>query len=269
MPVGVFEQGFPQTAAPLGAFAAATGVRPRLAVYYSGWNESFRSSFATGVYASGATPVVQLQPTGISLTAIASGQWDGYLRRYAAAVKAYGHPVMLSFGNEMNGTWYSWGSGHQAPTAFVAAWRHVVTVFRQAGAANVTWLWTVNIITGSASSPRPWWPGSQWVNRVGIDGYYYSAADTFASVYGETLAQIREFTSTPAMISEVGIGPNPSRESQISSLFAGARADHLQAIIWFDQAQDDGIYHQDWRLEGDPAALAAFKAAALGTRRHL
>ena len=28
----------------------------------------------------------------------------------------------------------------------MAAWRHIVTVFRQQGADNVTWLWTVNII---------------------------------------------------------------------------------------------------------------------------
>lgn len=27
----------------------------------------------------------------------------------------------------------------------------------------------------------------------------------------------------------------------------------------FDQAQHAGIYHQDWRLEGDLAAIAAFR----------
>ena len=46
----------------------------------------------------------------------------------------------------MNGTWYSWGYRHTSPAVFVAAWRHIVTVFRAAGARNVTWLWTINII---------------------------------------------------------------------------------------------------------------------------
>jgi hypothetical protein len=32
--------------------------------------------------------------------------------------------------------------------------------------------------------------------------------------------------------------------------------------VWFDEDQHDGIYHQDWQLEGDSAARAAFKAAA-------
>jgi hypothetical protein len=32
-------------------------------------------------------------------------------------------------------------------------------------------------------------------------------------------------------------------------------------FVWYDQAQHDGIYHQDWRLEDNPAALAAFRSA--------
>jgi hypothetical protein len=33
-------------------------------------------------------------------------------------------------------------------------------------------------------------------------------------------------------------------------------------VVWFDEAQHAGIYHQNWRLENDPSALAAFSAAA-------
>jgi len=33
-------------------------------------------------------------------------------------------------------------------------------------------------------------------------------------------------------------------------------------LVWFDQAQHDGLYHQDWRLEDSPARLAAFRNAA-------
>ena len=33
-------------------------------------------------------------------------------------------------------------------------------------------------------------------------------------------------------------------------------------MVWFDEAQHAGIYHQNWRLENDPSALAAFSAAA-------
>ena len=264
LPVGVYQTSFPGTSAGIGAFSAATGVRPRLTVYYSGWNEPFRAGFAVATRASGAVPVVQLQPDGIRLATITSGRWDRYLRAYADAVKAYGHPVILSFGHEMNGTWYSWGSGHETPAAFVAAWRHVVTVFRRAGAANVTWLWAVTAVSGSSLSAPwigQWWPGAQWAGLVGVDGYYYRASDTFTSVFGPTLSEVQTFTNAPTIISEVGIGPNSSRDSQISGLFAGARASHIGALIWFDVDQHDGVYHQDWQLEGDPSAVSDFKAA--------
>ena len=46
----------------------------------------------------------------------------------------------------MNAWWYSWGYRHASPASFVAAWRHIVTLFRGQGAWNVTWLWTINVI---------------------------------------------------------------------------------------------------------------------------
>ncbi len=73
----------------------------------------------------------------------------------------------------MNATWYSWGYHHVPPATFVAAWRHVVTLFRDQGAGNVTWLWTINATLGSTGPIAAWWPGARYVTWVGIDGYYY------------------------------------------------------------------------------------------------
>ena len=145
----------------------------------------------------------------------------------------------------------------------MAAWRHVVRVFRAAGAANVTWLWAVNSIEGegAASSLSQWWPGAAWVSWTGIAGYYYQATDTFASVFGLTIADIRTFSSAPLLIAETAVGTTTERESQIDALFAGVRAERLAGVVWFDAAQHAGLYHQDWRLEDDPDALAAFTAA--------
>ena len=42
-------------------------------------------------------------------SAIAAGKFDAYLSAYAVTVRAYRHPVILSFGHEMNGSWSSWG----------------------------------------------------------------------------------------------------------------------------------------------------------------
>jgi hypothetical protein len=37
-------------------------------------------------------------------------------------------------------------------------------------------------------------------------------------------------------------------------------------LVWFDISQDDGLYHQDWHLEGNPAAVTAFRRAAAGLK---
>lgn len=259
--VGVYEPGAPGSWSPIAGFTEATGVKPKIVVYYSAWNDPFSASFAQTAWDHGAYVLVQLQPNGVTLASIAAGGSDAYLRSYADAVIAFGHPVILSFGHEMNGTWYSWGDGHTPPATFVAAWRHVVHVFRAAGAANVTWLWTVNSVDGASSALSQWWPGAAWVNWTGIDGYYFRATDTFDSVFGSTITDIRAFSSAPLLIAETAVGTTPNRESQIDGLFAGVSAERLAGVVWFDEAQNSGLYHQDWRLENDPSALAAFTAA--------
>jgi len=259
--VGVYEPGVPASWSNITEFTTATGVKPRIVVYYSPWNDPFSTSFAQTAWDHDAYVLAQLQPNGVTLASIAAGRSDGYLRSYADAVVAFGHPVILSFGHEMNGTWYSWGDGHASPATFVAAWRHIVRVFRDEGAANVTWLWTVNSVKGASSSLRQWWPGAAWVNWTGVDGYYFRATDTFDSVFGATIADIRAISSAPLLIAETAVGTTTDRESQIAALFAGVRAAGLAGVVWFDATQHAGIYHQDWRLEGDPSARAAFTAA--------
>jgi len=65
----------------------------------------------------------------------------------------------------MNAPWYTWGFGHVPAATFVAAWRHIVTLFRQQGADNVTWLWTVQAVGRSGAQPiSSWWPGNQYVS---------------------------------------------------------------------------------------------------------
>jgi len=259
--VGVYEPGVPGSWSKITEFTTATGVKPGIVVYYSPWNDPFSTSFAQTARDHDAYVLVQLQPDGVTLASIAAGGSDAYLRSYADAVVAFGHPVILSFGHEMNGTWYSWGYGHASPATFVAAWRHVVRVFRAEGAANVTWLWTVNSVKGASSDLSQWWPGAAWVNWTGVDGYYFRATDTFGSVFGSTIADIRAISSAPLLIAETAVGTTSNRESQITALFAGASAARLAGVVWFDGAQHAGIYHQDWRLEDDPSACAAFTAA--------
>ena len=106
----MYANGVPASYAGVTAFTNATGAKPDVVMYYSGWFVPFPTGFATTAANNGAVPLVQMDPdAGISSPAIAAGQYDGYLSAYAEAVRAYRHPVILSFGHEMNGIWYTLG----------------------------------------------------------------------------------------------------------------------------------------------------------------
>lgn len=269
MRLGVFEPDEWVNFQPVERFANAAGWQPDIVLIYSGWPEPFQTKFAGMAYAHHAEPFVQMEPVGTDLASIAAGGSDGYLRAYADQVRRYGHPVILSFAAEMNGDWYTWGAGQTSPRVFVKAWRHVVGTFRDRGATNVAWLWTVFSTQNGSTRLRAWWPGSRWVNMVGIDGYYYFRHDTFGKVFGSTVTEIRSFTRDPILISETSAGPRTADQpGKIADLFAGIRADHLSGLVWFDESQNQGAYHQDWRLEDNPAAVDAFRRSAAYYLNH-
>ena len=261
--IGLYANGVPASYGGVTAFTTVTGVKPEVVLYYSGWLEPFRASFATTAAENDAVPLVQMDPTGISLAAIVSGQYDRYLSAYAEAVRAYRHPVILGFGHEMNGGWYSWGNHHTSPAVFVAAWRHIVNLFRALGASNVTWLWTVNIVHPQHGVPSPaaWWPGSAYVTWVGIDGYYYASSYTFDSLFGPTIVAVRAVTRDPILISETAVASAAGQPAKIANLLAGIRLYGLLGFVWFDS-----VHIEDWVLSS-PAAIAAFQRGAKTYRR--
>jgi mannan endo-1,4-beta-mannosidase len=236
-----------------------TTVRPAWALEYPGFGSPFPDALSCQYSEAGATPIIQLDPTGISVARIAAGDYDVYIRTYALAVKAYRAPLILSFGHEMNGDWYAWGWTHTAPATFVAAWQHIVTIFRQEGATNATWMWTVNIDRPDspvAQSPAAWWPGDQYVGMVGIDGYFRYPGDTWYGVFYNTIAQVRAITGLPLLLSETAVVPNTGSYSQTQQLFQGVEENDMVGFVWFNADTD-----YDWQLQDDSQALAAFKAA--------
>ena len=47
-------------------------------------------------------------PDKFSLDNIIAGQWDAYIDKWADAAREFGHPMIVVFGNEMNGEWFPW-----------------------------------------------------------------------------------------------------------------------------------------------------------------
>jgi hypothetical protein len=260
--LGVYEHGALSTYEPVTGFSEAVGTQPNLVGYYSGWGEPFETSFAETATRHSAITIVQWDPTLASVSKIAAGGYDSYLRSFADSVREFGHPVVIGFGHEMNAYWYSWGYRHTSPSTFVAAWRHIVTVFRARQAENVTWLWTLQADEPGTGPIASWWPGEKYVTWVGIDGYYYHPSETFFSIFGKTIADVRALTGLPVLLSEVAVGPQAGQTRKIPDLFAGMRHYGTLGLVWFDITQHNGVYHQDWRIEDNQAAETAFRRDA-------
>jgi mannan endo-1,4-beta-mannosidase len=264
--LGVFESGTPPAYGPIAQFTEAAGRKPDLLGYYSGWAGTFDTSFAEMIYRHGIIPFVQIDPMDASVAAIAAGTYDGWLRTYADSIADFRHAVVIGFGHEMNAWWYSWGYRNTPASTFVAAWRHIVMLFRSEGADNVTWLWTLQADEKGTGPIASWWPGERYVTWVGIDGYYTRPSDTFASVFGTTIQQVREFTTKPILLSETAVGPAAGQVNKIQNLFQGMAASGTLGLVWFDKDQTSGMNAQDWRIEDSPEAEISFR---LGVRREL
>jgi hypothetical protein len=234
------------------SFSAVAGAHMALVEFYTpfGTGSPFPQGAAAQVVALDSTPFIQLNPRTAPLSSIAAGNYDGYVRKYATAVKAFGHHVVLSFGHEMNGSWSQWGSGHATPAQFVAAWQRIHNIFANQHVRNVTWSWDPSHV---GADPQPWWPGAAYVDEIGIDGYQ-RPGHTFADQFAERIALIRSFASKPIFIAETGVAPSSEAPSQIIGLFNGVIKYHLSGFVWFDVNR-----LEQWRLEGRTAAIRAFR----------
>jgi len=244
-------------------FIQATGVHPQIVAQYLPFGAPYDPAMACQIARAGEL-LVQWDPKGVSLQKIAGGGWDRYITRFARDVRAAQVPIVLSFGHEMNGFWYSWGNRHVSPRTFIAAWRHLYRLFATAGARNVTWCWDVNVWLpafadkagyGITSAGR-WWPGARYVNWIGLDAYYESPSDTFHSLFNYSLRALHRIAHKPVLIAETAAAAVPLQARQIRSLFSGLRRTKVIGAVWFDR---NG--REIWQLKGY-AAVAAFRTGA-------
>lgn len=234
------------------AFTKTTGVHPEIVEYYQRFGKPFSIDVATQIARTHARPLIQLDPHGVLLSDIAAGKYDSSIQQYAVALRNFELPVIVGFGHEMNGTWATWSKA--SPATFIAAWRHIHDIFVHAGTQNVTWAWD---ISHGARPPQQWWPGAQYVDWVGIDGYLRKG-QTFGGQFGKVLRVVAGFApGKPILIAETAVQSGPDCIKQLNELFARAKAWHIHGLIWFNENRKE-----DWKLDGRPAVIAAFRNAA-------
>jgi hypothetical protein len=219
-------------------------------------------------WASSSTPASLNQPD-FQLADVIEGHHDAYIREFAEAAKAWGHPFFLRFNWEMNGNWFGWSEGVNGNQAgeFVAAWRHVHDIFTQVGATNATWVWCPNVDPESKLHDlASLYPGDAYVDWTGLDGYNWGTNParpdrwrSFDDLFKATYDRITETVAPgkPLIISEVGSTEyGGSKAEWIASALESARTNYplLRGLLWFEKF-DDGM---DWPIETSSGATAAF-----------
>lgn len=183
---------------------------PNYIGYYRYWGDDLLTAADEGVI-GGRTPVVSLEPTDEpadkpTITEILEGKEDAYIDAQAEALAAYGKTVILRPYWEMN-IGYNFPEGERPdPNEYVEFWEYLVDRFNAKGATNVKWCWCPNVDTDifGPNDFFPYFPGDDYVDYVGIDGYANSLWDPEAEALKEsTLEQVFFYTySCLAALSE-------------------------------------------------------------------
>jgi mannan endo-1,4-beta-mannosidase len=261
--LGVQAPGAPDSLGPVRSFAASAGIRPNLIGEYMAWNKPMDTQAATNAWSYGALYYMVWEPYGTTVAAIADGRSNSYITQFAQQVRALNLPVAISFGHEMNGYWYPWGTTGATAAQFVSAWRLIHRLFAAAGASNVIWVWNPNVISAEPQLDlAAYYPGNAYVSWVGVTGYFSATGpDTFDSLYGPTMQEIRGFTSKPFIIAETSVQTGPDAVAAAQSLVSGVRQrPDVLGFVWFDY-QKAGV---DWRLQTRPPVRAAIAAGLEG-----
>lgn len=239
--------------------------------WYISWSTAFPETDCDTAKSYGAVPMLSWEPS-LSITntldAISSGTYDTYITQFAQAAKAWDNLIYLRFGHEMNGNWYPWDGTHNGgssgPAKYISAWQHIHDIFTSNGATNVKWVWAVN----HTSTPNENWnsfesyyPGSGYVDYVGIDGYNWAQGNwqTFDQVFYTAYITL-EALNKPIMISEFSCATDEvySKADWITNAFVKIRSDYtlVKAALWLNEKKE-----RDWRIESSADPTTAFKNA--------
>lgn len=265
------------TTAELDSLATLVNEGPSLVTFYQDWNQPVPVTILNQIDARGATPVIAWEPWAwggdanqptYSLQNIISGNFDAYINQWAVGLKNYGKKVMLRFAHEMNGDWYPWSERVNGNSAgqYVSAWRHVRDIFTANGVTNVQWVWNPNVNSYGMTDYASIFPGADYVDIVGLDGYNWGTTQTWGStwqnpsdLFDGSITLLRSIAPGKAILiaetasAETG-GDKAAWNSDLIT-YLNAQPD-VMGFIWFNLNKE-----VDWRVESSTTSANALKTA--------
>lgn len=268
---GAYDGGFPQSMEGFADLEKRLGATFPIVSFYQAWGDLPEHQFPTAMMETiaeiGSIPMVTWEPwvttfdrevrTHLpplhgrelgSLAAIARGDYDFHIVRWAEEAAAYRKPFFLRFAHEMNDPYrYPWGpqNGNRAGD-FVDAWRHVHLLFQKKGATNVLWVWSPHL-------SMPWleyyFPGADEVDWVGFGVLNYGEIASWSKWWSVDEIISRQYPALlsfkkPLIITEFGTlarGGDPRRWFAEGREALESRYRGVHAIVLFNQTHDDTL----------------------------
>ncbi|HKP60736.1 MAG TPA: glycosyl hydrolase [Polyangiales bacterium] len=234
------------------------GRKPAVHLTYFAWNDDWTKVAASDL-AAGKIPLVNWEPAGIDFKKIADGSLDSTIKARASGAAGLGKKFFLDFAAEMNGD-EAW-SGNDAKL-YVDAYRHIHDLFEAAGATNVVWAWCPNVtdVTGGNKQTLDYYPGDDYVDWTGVDGYNWGAGSGFQwQSFHDVFARIYPVLATkgkPIVIGEMASDENGGdKAAWIDAMIPTLRSDFpmIKAVVWFDVKKE-----RAWQINSSPESLAAY-----------
>lgn len=224
------------------------------------WLEDFDEAEYPGI------PVPEKRGKG-SLKEIAKGTYDTYITRWAQGVKSLEKPIFLRFGHEMNDPYrYPWGPQNNKPKDFIAAWKHIHSIFDSLNINNVIWVWAPHPAYGYFDA---FYPGDEYVDYVGIGILNFGTSATwskwwtFDELFGVNYEKFSSYNK-PIMITEFGslvVGGNRGHWFADALKQIPTKYPLLKSIVFFHQPTDKTITSKtvSWYFINDPETRDSIK----------
>jgi hypothetical protein len=233
------------------------------------WNDSLITSVQHADAAAGRYPFVSWKPQRtngqiVRWPTIAAGAEDTTIRTQAQAARAFGHPMFLVFHHEpydesVNTTWGT-------PADFVAAYRRVVSIFRQEGALNVAFVLVLTSWDYTQDRADAFYPGPDVIDWIAADPYNWHQRDGRWDSLESVARDFYEWgsrTGKPLMLAEWGSTEDPANPARKAAWYAEAAQTlaewpNIKAAVYFNNLHDG----YDWRIDTSAASLDAFRRLA-------
>jgi hypothetical protein len=282
-------------AADVSRFEQALNTKTVWVFFSNNWFESREFPLATcdWIRGLGKIPYVRLMLRSaadqeraektFTLANILAGKFDDDFKAWARGAKEFGSPLLVEWGTEPNGKWFSWngewnGGAKNGPARFIAAYRHIVDLMRVEGAANIQWIWHVNWL----DQPEAKWnrfenyyPGNSYCDWVALSAYgpltprAVDGTESFrfkmATAYSRLTTVAR---GKPIVIAEFGCALHHRKvdaavwaKDALEDLFSGRWPAVIGFCWWNESWENDDVrtHNTDMNILHDPGLTRVFR----------